>query len=414
MGRRKKKNPKMKFHNLYGQMLEGRRLRSAFERVKRNKGASGSDGITVEAFEADIENHLTELIDELRAKKYQPRPIRRVEIPKANGGKRKLGIPSVRDRVVQELLRSILEEIFEPLFSDRSHGFRPGRGCMTALRDFFLQVRNGGVNIVDVDIEKCFDAIPHEPLIDEVAEEVADGSVLNLIRIILTAPIRDGYRIVKAKAGTPQGSPLSPLLANIYLAQLDRQLEKDGVAFCRYADDIRATSKSMKGARAIKDRIDKTLKSIGLNMSPKKTKLTCIDQGATFLGYRLTKFKGKLYAVIPKDVVKGFRRRVKELTRRKSHLKKEERLKELSRYVRGWGEYYKRAKQPKLFYNLDRWIYRRVNTMSAGRWRNWLFIKYPIRYYRERGLVSLFRMHKEHFNGPWVPKYKRATSSCSA
>ncbi|MBU0706625.1 group II intron reverse transcriptase/maturase [Patescibacteria group bacterium] len=421
--RRKKRIKKMKHHNLYGQLLERPRLRSAFERVKKNKGAPGSDGITIEAFEADVENQLTEVISELRSKAYQPRPIRRVEIPKGSGGKRKLGIPSVRDRVVQENLRNILEKIFEPLFSERSHGFRPGRGCMTALRDFFVQVRDGGICIVDVDIEKCFDAIPHEPLIDEVAKEVADGSVLNLIRIILTSPIRDGYRIVKPRAGTSQGSPVSPLLANIYLAQIDRELENQGTAFCRYADDIRATSRSMKEARAIKDRIDKSLKAIGLSLSPKKTKLTYIDQGATFLGYRLTKFKGRIYAVVPKDVVKRFRKRVKELTRRNSHLKKAERLKELSQYVRGWGEYYKRAGQPKLFYKLDRWIYRRVIAMLAGRWRNWLFVKYPIRYYREQGLPALYRMHKEHFEGPWVPRQGKlftskqlrgATSACSA
>lgn len=404
---------KMKYHNLYGQLLERPRLRSSFERVKKNGGAPGSDGVTIEAFEADLENQMTEIIAELRGKTYQPRPIRRVEIPKKSGGVRKLGIPSIRDRVVQENLRNILEKIFEPTFSEHSHGFRPGRGCFTALREFFLQVRDGGICIVDVDIEKCFDTIPHEPLIDAVAEEVADGSVLNLIRIILTAPIRDGYRIVRPREGTPQGSPMSPLLANIYLAKLDRQLEKEGVQFCRYADDMRATSENMKEARHIRDRIDKGLKAMGLKMSPTKTKLSYIDQGANFLGYRLGKFRGKLYAMIPNHVVGEFRERVKELTRRNSYLKKEERVQKLKEYVRGWGEYYKRAKQPDLFYELDRWIYRRVIAMYAGRWRTWLFVKYPIRYFRQRGLSSLFRMHKEHFNGPWMPR-KGATSPCSA
>lgn len=419
MGEEKKK----KHHSIYGQLLERSRLRSAFERVKKNGGAPGSDGVTIEAFEADLENNLTELTGELKKKEYRPKAIRRVEIEKRGGGVRKLGIPSIRDRVVQENLRDILDKIFDGTFSEHSHGFRPNRGCFTALRDFFLQVRNGGVCIVDVDIEKCFDSIPHEPLIDAVAEEVADGSVLNLLRIFLTAPIRDGFRLVKPQAGTPQGSPMSPLLANVYLALLDKRLEAHEVKYCRYADDIRATTGNMGEARKVKELIDKTLKAMGLRMSSKKTKLTYIDQGANFLGYRLSPFKGKLYAMIPRDRVNEFRDRVKELTRRNSHLKNPERVNMLSKYVRGWGEYYKRAGQPKIFHNLDLWIYRRVIAMYAGRWRTWLFRKYPIWYFRELGLPSLFRMHMEHKQGPWVPRQRKlftkrqlagATSSCSA
>lgn len=405
---------KKKFHSLYGQLLERPRLRSAFARVKRNGGACGSDGVTIDAYEADLENNLAELIGELKCKEYRPQPIRRVEIEKRGGGIRKLGIPSVRDRIVQENLRDILDKIFDGTFSEHSHGFRAGHGCFTALRDFFLQVRNGGLCIVDVDIEKCFDSIPHEPLIDAVAEEVADGSILDLLGIFLTAPVRDGFRLVQPQAGTPQGSPISPLLANVYLALLDERLEAEGVKYTRYADDLRVTTGDMAEARKAKELIDETLKAMGLKMSPKKTKLTHIDQGVNFLGYRLSRFKGKLYAVIPRDRVNEFRERVRELTRRNSHLKKQERLEALSQYVRGWGEYYKRAQQPKIFYNLDRWIYRRVIAMVAGRWRTWLFVKYPVRYYREHGLPSLFRMHMEHKHGPWVPKHKRATSSCSA
>lgn len=410
-----------KHHSVYGQLLERPRLRSAFERVKKNRGAPGSDGMTIEAFEADLEDQLTELIGELKRKEYRPKPIRRVEIEKRGGGVRKLGIPSVRDRVVQENLRDILDKIFDGTFSEHSHGFRTNHGCFTALRDFFLQVKGGGICIVDIDIEKCFDSIPHEPLIDAVAEEVADGSVLNLLRIFLTAPIRDGFRLVKPQAGTPQGSPVSPLLANVYLAGLDRQLENKGVKYCRYADDLRATAKNMGEARKVKDLIDKSLKAMGLEMSLKKTKLTYIDQGANFLGYRLGIYKGKLYAMIPRDRVNEFRDCVKELTRRNSHLKKQERVEMLSKYVRGWGEYYKRAQQPKLFYNLDRWIYRRVIAVYAGRWRSWLFVKYPIRYFRKLGLPSLFRMHMEHKQCPWMPRGGQyelplggAMSSCSA
>ena len=394
---------KKKFHNLYGQLLERPRLRSAFQRVKSNRGSPGSDGVTVEIFEADLENLITQLINELRKKEYQPQPIRRVEIPKRNGGKRQLGIPSVRDRVVQENLRDILEKIFDQTFSEHSHGFRPKRSQFSALRDLWTQIRKGRVTIVDVDIEKCFDTIPYQALIDEVAKEVADGSVLHLIEIFLTAPIKDGYRYVWPRQGTPQGSPMSPLLANIYLAKLDRHLKQEGVNFVRYADDIRAGAGKMWKAKEIKEEIDKGLKKIGLRMNPSKTKLVTIDRGVNFLGFRLNRFKGKLYALIPRDRVRTFRERVRGLTRRNSHLTATERLKQLAEYVAGWGEYYKRAQQPKLFYNLDRWIYRRVIAMRAGRWRTKLFRKYPIRYFRKQGLVSLFRLHQEYFHGPWVP-----------
>lgn len=255
-----------------------------------------------------------------------------------------------------------------------------------------------------------------------MAEEVADGSVLNLIRIFLTVPIDEGYRYVQVKEGlevptegTAQGAPVSPLLSNIYLAKLDRELEEAGVKYCRYADDLRATAATPREAREIKEKIDKGLKAIGLKMSPEKTKLTTADRGVNYLGYRLMRFKGKVYAVIPRDRVNQFREKVRALTRRNSHLTKEDRIKALGNYVSGWGEYFKRAQQPKLFHNLDCWIYRRVMAMMAGRWRTWLIKRYPKKYFREAGLESLFRMHKEYFNGPWVPPNRKgATSSCSA
>lgn len=414
---------KKKVHSLYGQLLERPRLRAAFARVKANRGAAGSDGVTIALFEEKLEENLTEIIQELRAKTYRPRAIRRVEIPKRDGGTRALGIPSVRDRVVQDNLRDILEKIFEPLFSDHSHGFRPKRGCFTALRDLFVQVRDGGVFIVDVDIKKCFDTIPHEPLVDAVAEQVADGSILKLIRLILQAPIDDGYRYVRRKSaaglgipeeGTAQGSPVSPLLANIYLAKLDKRLEGDGIRFCRYADDIRATTPSCAEAREIKERIEQSLKSMGLMMSPEKTKLVTAEIGVNFLGYRLSRYKGKLYAVVPRDRVNAFKDRVRVLTKRNSHLKIEDRVKALGNYVGGWGEYFKRAQQPGLFRKLDRWIYRRVLAMKARRWRTYLCRKYRIWHLREEKVPSLLRLHLEHLQGPWVPKRKRATSSCSA
>ena len=214
-----------KFHSLMGQVLELRRLRAAYEAVRVNHGAAGVDGVSVEEFGERLEENLLELTSELRQRTYRPLPVRRVLIPKPDGGQRALGIPAVRDRVVQQAVVGVLEPIFEKEFSSHSHGFRPQRSCFTALRELYGQVRAGHLYIVDVDIEKFFDTIAHEPLIDAVAEKVADGSVLRLIRLFVQALIQDGYKFVRPKAGTPQGGVISPLLANIYLGKLDRALE---------------------------------------------------------------------------------------------------------------------------------------------------------------------------------------------
>jgi RNA-directed DNA polymerase len=193
-----------------GQVLDPRRLRAAYAAVRGNHGEPGVDGVTVEAFGEELEANLAALAGELRAKTYRPQPVRRVWIPKPDGDQRPLGIPAVRDRVVQQAVLQVLEPIFEADFSPHSHGFRPGRSTFSALRELYGQVRDGHVYIVDVDIEKFFDEIPHEPLIDAVAERVADGSVLWLVRLFLEALIQDGYRLVRPRAGTPQGGVMTP------------------------------------------------------------------------------------------------------------------------------------------------------------------------------------------------------------
>src|SRR5437773_10590050 len=185
-----------------GRVLDLRRLRAAYEAVRSNRGEPGVDGVTVEAFGEQLEANLAALVVELRAKTYRPQPVRRVLIPKPDGGQRPLGILTVRDRVVQQAVLQVLEPIFEAEFSPHSHGFRPGRSTITALRDLYVQVREGHVYIVDVDVEKCFDEIPHEPLIDAAAERVADGSVLRLIGMFLEALVQDGWRLMRPPAGT--------------------------------------------------------------------------------------------------------------------------------------------------------------------------------------------------------------------
>ena len=281
--------------------------------MRANHGAPGVDGVSVEEFGERLEENLLKLNLELRARTYRPLLVKRVLIPKPDGGQRPLGIPAVRDRVLQQAVLRVLEPICEAGFSPHSHGFRPGKNCFSALRELYGQVRAGHLYIVDVDIEKFFDTIAHEPLIDAVAEKVADGSVLRLIRLFLEALIQDGYRLVRPKAGTPQGGVVSPLLANICLAKLDRVLEAEGVAFVRYADDVRLLSRTPAGARNALKRTEEVVSELGLRLNANKTRLVSIHQGVDFLGYRLIAVKGHLDAYISPKVLERFRDEVRRL-----------------------------------------------------------------------------------------------------
>ncbi|HJU68569.1 MAG TPA: group II intron reverse transcriptase/maturase [Gemmatimonadaceae bacterium] len=385
-----------KFHSLMGQVVDLRRLRAAYEAVRSNRGEPGVDGVTVDAFGENLEANLAALVVELRAQTYRPQPVRRVWIPKPDGDQRPLGIPAVRDRVVQQAVRQVLEPIFEADFSSHSHGFRPGRSAFSALRELYGQVRDGHVWIVDVDIEKFFDEIPHEPLIEAVAARVADGSVLRLVRLFLEALIQDGYRLVRPKAGTPQGGVVSPLLANIYLARLDRALEADGASFVRYADDVRLTSRTEAGAREALERTREVLQELGLRLSERKTKLVTLSQGVDFLGYRLVARKRHLNVWINPKAVERFREEVRRLTRRTAGKSLRAMVSRLNRYVRGWGEYFKRAEASGVFDRHDRWITRRLRAYVAKRWRNGLWRRYPDQYFWfQLGLTRLYHLRRD-------------------
>lgn len=390
-----------------GQVLEPRRLGAAYEEVRANHGAAGVDGVSVEEFGERLEENLCELISELRARTYRPLPVKRVLIPKPDGSQRPLGIPAVRDRVVQQAVLGVLEPIFEAGFSSHSHGFRQGRSCFSALRELYVEVRAGGLYIVDVDIEKFFDTIPHEPLMDAVAEKVADGSILRLIRLFLEALIQDGYRVMRPKAGTPQGGVVSPLLANIYLGQLDRVLEAEGVAFVRYADDVRLLSRTPAGARKALQRTTEVLEGLRLRLNPKKTRLVSIHQGVDFLGYRLIAVKGHLNVYISAKVLDRFRDRVRELTRRTAGMSFPAMVGRLNEYLRGWGEYFKRAQASGVLDRLDQWVARRVRAYRAKRWRNIYWRRYPDQYlYGQLGLVRLYALRRD-FHREFMARRRR-------
>jgi group II intron reverse transcriptase/maturase len=396
-----------------GQVLELRRLKAAYEEVRANHGGAGVDGVSVEEFGERLEENLLELIAELRGRTYRPQPVKRVLIPKPDGGQRALGIPAVRDRVVQQAVLRVLEPIFEAGFSSHSHGFRPGRSCFSALRELYVQMRAGQLYIVDVDIEKFFDTIAHEPLIDAVAEKVADGSILRLIRLFLEALIQDGYRLVRPKEGTPQGGVVSPLLANICLTKLDRVLEAEGVAFVRYADDVRLLSRTPAGARQALKRTEEVLSELGLRLNPKKTRLVSIHQGVDFLGYRLIAAKGHLNAYISPKVIERFRDEVRRITRRTAGVSFSMMIGRLNDYLRGWGEYFKRAQVSGVLDRLDQWIARRVRAYRAKRWRNTYWRRYPDQYlYGKLGLVRLYALRRD-FHREFTAR-RRWQPSCRA
>ena len=279
---------KHKWNSLIDKVYLLPNLEVAWERVRENGGAAGVEGVNLKHFAQKLPERLAQLHTDLRHKTYRPQPVRRVYIPKSGGGKRPLGIPSIRDRIVQQALLQVLSPIFEAKFSTRSHGFRPGRGCETALEVVERAVRHGYSWVVDADIASFFDTVPHEGLLEAVNEEVADGSVLRLIRLILTAGmVQPGASETEpTELGTPQGGPLSPLLANIYLHRLDLKMVEAGYGLVRYADDFVIFAKSESEAQLALSLARQVLEGeLGLALHPEKTRVVSVDAGFEFLGF---------------------------------------------------------------------------------------------------------------------------------
>ena len=284
-----KKQKKQRVHSLTGR-IDDRLMRAAFKAVKRNRGAAGIDKVSVEMFEENLDANLTSLMKDLKTRyKFVPKPLRRVWIPKDASGKklRPLGIPSVRDRIAQEVLRKLLEPIFEPLFHENSFGFRPGRSCHQAIEQALSYHQQGDRITLDADIAGFFDNIPHDLIMDAVAEEIADGNILNLVKKFLAAGVMEHGVFKPTNIGTPQGGVISPLLANIVLNKLDWTLEKTGYRFVRYADDFVVVCKTRKQAEAALTLVKEVMQQLGLSLSPEKTKIASYGKGYEFLGLSL-------------------------------------------------------------------------------------------------------------------------------
>lgn len=380
---------KRKWYSLYDKVYAPKNLESAWSRVRENRGAAGSDGQTLSQFEESLSDRLTSLHEELREKRYRPRPVRRVWIPKAGGGERPLGIPAIRDRVVQQALLQVLGPIFEGKFSERSHGFRPERGCQSALGVVDQALRVGYEWVVDADIERFFDSVDHELLLSEVHAEVTDGSVLRLIRLFLESGVVVGpEELEPTEIGTPQGSPLSPLLANIYLHRLDEAMEAAGLGLVRYADDFVVLTKSRERAEEALALASQVLEGLRLRLHPGKTRLAAIEEGFDFLGYRYFRDRnGALQKVVSRKSVLRFREAIRKRTRRRAgqrhrragrctvaRLKRNHHLArtitEVNRYLRGWLAYFRGARTSWTthFSALDGFVRRRLRCLIAGRY----------------------------------------------
>jgi len=400
---RAKREPKLRFYSLYDKVCREVVLAHSYALCRANKGAAGPDGMTFEDIEANggPGPMLARLAEELKAKKYKPGAVRRVYIPKANGGERPLGIPDICDRVVAMAVKLVLEPIFEADFDADSYGFRPERGAHQALTAIRESVAGGMAWFVDADVSRCFDTIPHDKLLKTVASRVVDGSMLALVKKLLTAPVvdeRDGGRRTRPRMGTPQGGPASPLLANIYLHLVDRNFRRHVERgelqgrLVRYADDLVILSP----ANPARERVwlERMTKQMGLTLHPEKTRVVHASKDwVNFLGYRVRcRSNGRVALDISKKAMSRIHDTLRETTRH-TFLSLDELIAELNMYTRGAGEYFRMA-EPRTLWNLDRFVLARIARWSrhkrVRRLPEWSLARGTY-LYRERGLVTWWR-----------------------
>ena len=352
-------------------ILERDNLNLAFKNVKANKGASGIDELSIEETEKFIKEHKNQIVWQLYNRKYQPQPVRRVEIPKANGGVRKLGIPTVLDRVIQQAMVQVLSPIFEPYFSEYSYGFRPNRCCQMAIIKALEYFNDGYDWIVDIDLEKFFDNVPHDRLLRMVSDVVKDGNVVSLVNKFLKAGVMIQGNYEDTVIGTPQGGPLSPLLSNVMLNKLDKELEARNLHFTRYADDTIILVKSEKAANRVMESITHFIeKKLGLKVNMTKTKI-CKPNDLKYLGFGFYKdIKNNTYNCVPHiDSKMKFQRKLKRLTKRSESISLDTRFERLNWLIRGWVNYFKISKMKTFLAKIDSNLRTRIRMIIWKMWK---------------------------------------------
>lgn len=354
---------------LWEQVWERQNLVQALRRVESNRGAPGVDGMTVEELRPYIMVHWREVREALDGGRYWPSPVRRVGIPKPDGGERQLGIPTVLDRFMQQAVAQALIPLFEPLFSPHSYGFRPGRSAHDAMKQAQGYVQDGYDWVVDIDLERFFDRVNHDMLMARVARVVKDKRVLKLIRAYLESGVMVNGVVMDTEEGTPQGGPLSPLLSNIMLDDLDKELEKRGHKFVRYADDCNIYVKTQRAGERVMGSVVQFLEGkLKLRVNRQKSKVDRASK-VKFLGFSFYKYRGEVRIRVATKSLQRLRRRLRRLTRRTRSGKLEEVIREVNQYLRGWIGYFRLADTPSVFENLDSWIRRRLRQMVWKRWK---------------------------------------------
>jgi RNA-directed DNA polymerase len=376
---------KVKVHSLTGRITQPL-MQAAFQAVRRNRGAAGIDKVSINMFEANLAENLLALESDLKNGSFEPLPLRRKYIDKGGGKFRPLGIPAVRDRVAQEVVRHLLHPIFEPLFHEASYGFRPGRNCHQALERVLKLHEEGFRDILDADIDGFFDNLLHKLIKEAVAAQVADGNILNLIEKFLRCGVMEEGVFKPTTVGTPQGGVISPLLANIVLNHLDWQLDKLGYRFVRYADDFVVLCKSKAQAEEARIQVTHILNQLGLTLSAQKTRITTYGKGYSFLGFVMSSWSRRMR---PKSEQK-FQDKVRELTCR-SHNLDAQTIEKLNRVIRGTANYFatRWSTNRWLLRQLDEWIRRRLRCMKYKRFSYHHNHRMRLKQFVRLGLLSL-------------------------
>jgi RNA-directed DNA polymerase len=394
-------------NRLMEEVCERENLKEALRRVKANKGSAGIDRMTVDGIADYLKQHWLAIRDQLLSGTYQPKPVRRVEIPKPDGGVRKLGIPTVLDRFIQQAVMQVLQKQWDSTFSDHSYGFRPGRSAHQAVAQAQRYIAEGHSWCVDLDLEKFFDRVNHDKLMGQIAKRVGDKRLLKLIRAFLNAGVMENGLVSPSVEGTPQGGPLSPLLSNLVLDELDRELERRGHRFVRYADDSNIYVRSQRaGQRVMKSVTRFITQELKLKVNETKSAVAR-PQERKFLGFSFTA-SPEAKRVIAPQALDRFKQRIREITRRAKGVSMKTTIEELAPFMRGWRSYFGFCETPEVLVSLTRWVRLRIR---AAMWRQW---KTPRR--RREALIELGVRSRLASNtagsglGPWYLAKAKALS----
>src|SRR5438105_6954428 len=354
---------------LLEEVLRRENLTRAYARVVRNGGAPGVDGITVDEFKGYLHEHWPRVRKALLNEMYVPQSVRRVAIPKPGGGERELGIPTVLDRFIQQALLQVLQPLFDPTFSDASYGFRPGRSAHDAVLRAQAYVQEGRSFVVDIDLEKFFDRVNHDILMGRLAKRIADCRVLRLIRRYLNAGVLADGVVIGREEGTPQGGPLSPLLANVLLDEVDKELERRGHAFVRYADDLNVYVRTQRSGERVMASLRKQFGKLKLRVNEAKSKVRRAT-ASKFLGFSFWVAAGRtIRRRVAPQAIERMKARVRELTRRSAGRSLAQMCKPLGTYLKGWKAYFRLAETPGAFADIDGWVRHRLRAVQLKHWK---------------------------------------------